>query len=107
MFYPSIPFNFGGTSLLIPVVSRWTLCRRCRRMREPSVRGMMQKPTCVTTGGADNYADHDRTEQAHESRASVKKICRNCKIAAGVVRVICTDAAQAASGPTEETKWHV
>jgi large subunit ribosomal protein L36 len=42
---------------------------------------------------ADSRELKERTERAMKVLASVKKICRNCKIIRrnGVVRVICTD----------------
>jgi ribosomal protein L36/translation initiation factor IF-1 len=48
---------------------------------------------CVPRQVVNKYSSKDKVEAPMKVAASVKKICRNCKVIKrkGVVRVICTD----------------
>ena len=80
MFYPSIPFNFGGTSLLILVVVTMDFMSQMQaHAMSHQYEGMMQKANLRNYGrGRAQRLRYWR--ELMKVRASVKKICRNCKI---------------------------
>ena len=99
MFYPSMPFSFGGTSLLILVVVTMDFMSQLQaHAMSHQYDGMMQKANLRNygKGGQDTLIVQRFGDKLMKVRASVKKICRNCKIVRrnGVVRVICSSDAR-------------
>ena len=89
--YGSVPFQFGGTSLLIVVVVVMDFMAQLQaHLMSHQYEGLMKKAnlrgygrTAVTPGsGAAKL----------KVRPSVKKICKNCKVVRrrGVVYIICS-----------------
>ena len=91
----NVPFYFGGTSLLIIVVVTMDFHGASAIASDvASVRGTVEEgqPERIRASGA--YHDDEARNFHMKVRASVKRLCRNCKIIRrrGTVRVICKDA---------------
>ena len=86
----SVPFYFGGTSLLIMVVVIMDFqAQVAAHLMSHQYEGLMKKANLRGYGRPRAVA---KELICHESRASVKKICKNCKIVRRrrVVYVICS-----------------
>ena len=82
----NVPFYFGGTSLLIIVVVVMDFMAQVQsHLMSHQYEGLMKKANLKING--------ERGDWEMKVQASVKKICRNCRIIKrkGVIRVICKD----------------
>ncbi len=88
MSWFNVQFYFGGTSLLIIVVVTMDLIAQYQSHKAKLLYGDVLKKANLL-----NYGRQSKQEYVMKVGASVKKICRHCKIIkrGGVVRVICTD----------------
>ncbi len=87
-----MPFQFGGTSLLIVVVVVMDFAAQLQaHAMSHQYPGLMKKATCWVAATAK--AEAPRRFIAMKVRPSVKKICKNCKIVRRkrVVYVICAE----------------
>ena len=84
--YFNVPFYLGGTSLLIAVVVTMDFMAQVQsHLMSQQYDSLMKKANLKNVG-------RRQRGDAVKVRASVKKICRNCKVVRrkGVVRVICS-----------------
>ena len=92
----SVPFYFGGTSLLIMVVVIMDFqAQVAAHLMSHQYEGLMKKANLRGYGRRPGSSTSDVQESSvMKVRASVKKICKNCKIVRRrrVVYVICSDA---------------
>ena len=87
----SVPFYFGGTSLLIIVVVTMDFMAQLQaHMMTHQYEGLLKK---ANLRGYGQEREVGGSERKMKVRTSVRKICRKCKIVRrrGVVRVICED----------------
>lgn len=86
-----VPFYFGGTSLLIVVVVIMDFMAQVQTlMMSSQYESALKKANLKAT--AVNWSPEKLRRVKMKVRASVKKLCRNCKIVKrdGVIRVICS-----------------
>lgn len=86
-----VPFYFGGTSLLIVVVVIMDFMAQVQTLMMSSQYESALKKANLK-GYGDNWSPEKLRRVKMKVRASVKKLCRNCKIVKrdGVIRVICS-----------------
>ena len=89
-----MPFQFGGTSLLIVVVVVMDFMAQLQaHLMSHQYPGLMKKANLLGYGRNSNALSVVWSQRAMKVRPSVKKICKNCKIVRrrGIVYVICSD----------------